>query len=138
MKTCFVVLTIFKKTQANTIQNCFLQPNCPTVPTKILNVHLWSDDSSNKREKMKNSILRMVGKEDRVEKKRCMQQARGGKARTRHLPAQGGSHLPHATGLVQTKQAFSQLQIGQGDCVTPLVACFSGSHCEFFFSVRVS
>ena len=32
------------------IQNCFVRPNGLTLSTETLNLHLWSDDSSNETE----------------------------------------------------------------------------------------
>ena len=57
MKMCLVMETIVKLTHIHSkiivcigkckIQHCFIHPNGLTTLTKILNLLLWSDDSSN-------------------------------------------------------------------------------------------
>ena len=51
---CLDTVTIIKIAQLGigncNLQNCFLHPNGLTVLTEILNLYLWSDDSSNETE----------------------------------------------------------------------------------------
>ena len=57
-KTFFFLIKLLevwyhKKAQIFLIHNCFIHSNGLTISIENLNVHIWSDDSSNETEKQK-------------------------------------------------------------------------------------